>query len=82
MNRTMKLVLAGAAAAVGVVLVAVAQTPPTAAPATVPAVVPAPAVPKATPTAQTAAPVVASPERFEPTDKVRADFDVSFPIDI
>jgi hypothetical protein len=30
---------------------------------------------------QTAAPV-ASPERFEPTDKVRADFDVSFPIDI
>jgi hypothetical protein len=33
----------------------------------------------------TAVPVpapVASPERFEPTDKVRADFDVSFPIDI
>jgi len=28
-----------------------------------------------------AAPPV-SPERFEPTDKVRADFDVSFPIDI
>ena len=27
-------------------------------------------------------PAAASPERFEPTDKVRADFDVSFPIDI
>jgi hypothetical protein len=44
----------------------------------VPATTPAPAKPPAVPPA---APV-ASPERFEPTDKVRADFDVSFPIDI
>jgi hypothetical protein len=44
----------------------------------VPATTPAPAKPPALPPA---APV-ASPERFEPTDKVRADFDVSFPIDI
>jgi hypothetical protein len=29
-----------------------------------------------------AAPGTASPSRFEPTEKVRADFDVSFPIDI
>ena len=29
-----------------------------------------------------AAPGAASPSRFEPTEKVRADFDVSFPIDI
>ena len=34
------------------------------------------------PNAVPAAIPVASPERFEPTDKVRADFDVSFPIDI
>jgi hypothetical protein len=27
-------------------------------------------------------PKVPSPNRFEPTEKVRADFDVSFPIDI
>lgn len=39
------------------------------------------AVPPAT--ESPAAPVpAASPERFDPTDKVRADFDVSFPIDI
>ena len=29
-----------------------------------------------------AAPADSSPARFEPTEKVRADFDVSFPIDI
>jgi hypothetical protein len=29
-----------------------------------------------------AAPKGSSPSRFEPTEKVRADFDVSFPIDI
>lgn len=55
-----------AATATGMVAVALAQTPPATAPAGAPAA-PAPAV---------------SPERFEPTDKVRADFDVSFPIDI
>ena len=51
---------------------------------------PAPdAVPPTTPSADapagtTAAPAPkgASPSRFEPTEKVRADFDVSFPIDI
>ena len=32
--------------------------------------------------AKQAAPADPSPARFEPTEKVRADFDVSFPIDI
>jgi hypothetical protein len=47
------------------------------------------AVPPATPpadapagTAAAPAPKGSSPSRFEPTEKVRADFDVSFPIDI
>jgi len=31
---------------------------------------------------RTAAPAATSPSRFEPTEKVRADFDVSFPTDI
>ena len=31
---------------------------------------------------RSAVPGAASPSRFEPTEKVRADFDVSFPIDI
>ena len=42
-------------------------------------------VPPATPSADTSAapaPKGPSPSRFEPTEKVRADFDVSFPIDI
>jgi hypothetical protein len=33
-------------------------------------------------TAAAPAPKGSSPSRFEPTEKVRADFDVSFPIDI
>jgi hypothetical protein len=32
--------------------------------------------------ARPAVPTAPSPARFEPTEKVRADFDVSFPIDI
>lgn len=88
MNRTLRYVVMAAAFAGGMVLVASAQTP--AAPATkggAPASTAASA-PAATPTvvppvAPTTAPAAAvSPERFEPTDKVRADFDVSFPIDI
>lgn len=44
---------------------------------------PAPdAVPPTTPSAAAPAPKGPSPSRFEPTEKVRADFDVSFPIDI
>ena len=62
----------------GAVAVALAQSPSAAAPTAPPA-----ATPAATPPAPPAAPPAAvSPERFEPTDKVRADFDVSFPIDI
>ena len=88
MNRTLKYVLVAAAFAGGVVLVARAQTPAApAAKAPAPAATPAPApattstvVPPVAPTTAPAAAV--SPERFEPTDKVRADFDVSFPIDI
>lgn len=75
MKRSLKLVLLAVAAG-GVVAVTLAQTPPAA---------PAVAVPTAAPPAiaapATSTPAV-SPERFEPTDKVRADFDVSFPIDI
>jgi hypothetical protein len=32
--------------------------------------------------AKPATPAAPSPARFEPTEKVRADFDVSFPVDI
>ena len=41
---------------------------------------PAAATPKSE--ANKNAPAADSPERFEPTEKVRADFDVSFPVDI
>ena len=43
---------------------------------------PAGAPTDAAPQPRTAAPGASSPSRFEPTEKVRADFDVSFPIDI
>lgn len=74
MNRNLKYALVAVVFTGGAVLVAAAQTPP---PAAAPV---APVTPSAAPTP---APTPAvSPERFEPTDKVRADFDVSFPIDI
>jgi hypothetical protein len=41
---------------------------------------PAPSAPA--PKAATADSAASSPERFEPSEKVRADFDVSFPVDI
>jgi hypothetical protein len=44
-----------------------------------------PAAPAAAPTSaapDTGRPVGPTPSRFEPTEKVRADFDVAFPIDI
>jgi hypothetical protein len=84
MNQALQYALAAAFVAGGVALVAVAQTPPpnpastSAPPVAAPTTAPVPAKPAAVP----AAAPVASPERFEPTDKVRADFDVSFPIDI
>lgn len=83
MNRSLKFALL-ATAAIGVVAVAMAQSPPAAptapaAPAT--SAAPAPATPPG-PAVVPAPPPAVSPERFEPTDKVRADFDVSFPIDI
>jgi hypothetical protein len=57
-----------------------AQEPPKAT-ATPPA--PAPAGDKAAPaTATDRKPASAPSGRFEPTEKVRADFDVSFPVDI
>ena len=88
--------LLGAVALLAVVGVLRAQEPqaPTSPP---PASAPAPAAnppatnpPAANPPASTApaagAPPAAKPgrtqDRFEPTEKVRADFDVSFPIDI
>lgn len=80
MKRSLKLVLLAVAAG-GVVAVTLAQTPPAA-----PAVAAPTAAPPATTSPAIAAPATStpavSPERFEPTDKVRADFDVSFPIDI
>lgn len=88
MNRNLKYALAVAAVAGGAVLVAGAQTPrpvPGSAPATTPPpmATATPATPVTPPAAPAPAPSPAvSPERFEPTDKVRADFDVSFPIDI
>jgi hypothetical protein len=64
----------------------------TAATASAPAPAASPAAPTAPPADGKAAPQGAtgpapaaggrSPERFEPTEKVRADFDVSFPVDI
>ena len=41
-----------------------------------------PAPSTAQPEANKNPPATESPERFEPTEKVRADFDVSFPVDI
>ena len=80
----------GALALLAVVGVLRAQEPE--APASTPAAntpTPAPNAPAAaTPAAATpaAAPAVARPgrtqDRFEPSEKVRADFDVSFPVDI
>jgi hypothetical protein len=43
---------------------------------------PAETTPAAAAPKQDAPPKPASPTRFEPTEKVRADFDVSFPVDI
>ena len=71
MNLFVKLTLTALVVTGGVVLVAAAQTPPPAAASAPPTAAPAPPVTPAV-----------SPDRFEPTDKVRADFDVSFPIDI
>lgn len=63
-----------------------APAEPAAPPATPAATTPpaAEAAPPATPPkpAPKAPAGTSSPARFEPTDKVRADFDVSFPIDI
>lgn len=80
----------GALALLAVVGVLRAQEPE--APASTPAAntpTPAPNAPAAaTPAAATpaAAPAAARPgraqDRFEPSEKVRADFDVSFPVDI
>jgi hypothetical protein len=56
---------------------------PAAGPATQEPAAPAPeADPKAADKTNPPATSTSSPARFEPTEKVRADFDVSFPIDI
>ena len=56
-------------------------TPEPAAPASASAPTPA-ADPKAASKTNPPATSTSTPARFEPTEKVRADFDVSFPIDI
>ena len=43
---------------------------------------PEPATSAAKPDANNTPPAADAPEHFEPTEKVRADFDVSFPVDI
>ena len=56
---------------------------PAAGPATPEPAAPAPAAdPKAADKTNPPATSTSTPARFEPTEKVRADFDVSFPIDI
>ena len=55
-----------------------ASPPSTAAPSTA---APASSPPAASPPASTAKPA-RTQDRFEPSEKVRADFDVSFPVDI
>jgi hypothetical protein len=78
--------------------VAPAQAPPAAAADVTPATAPAGTDPGTAPTEDAKAPAASQPsgeksapagaatgqpkERFEPTEKVRADFDVSFPVDI
>jgi hypothetical protein len=59
-------------------------TPGSSAGATAPAAPSAPATPADDDSAGPPgpAPTGKSPERFEPSEKVRADFDVSFPVDI
>ena len=85
--------LAGALALLAVVGVLRAQEPeaPPASGAPAPAASPPAPVPSATTAPGTTAPAAgtapaAKPgraqDRFEPTEKVRADFDVSFPVDI
>jgi hypothetical protein len=80
--------LAGAVALLAVVGVLRAQepaapapAPPASTPAAPPATGKSPAEPAATSKPATGTPG-RTQDRFEPTEKVRADFDVSFPIDI
>jgi hypothetical protein len=58
-----------------------ASRPPAAEPAAAPQAATPAAAPAATPAAAPAA-AKGSPQRFEPTEKVRPDFDVAFPVDI
>lgn len=76
----------------GITVLRAQETPPVPEPATTTTASPATAKPAAPPAAGPAKPVnpptnppatsTSTPARFEPTEKVRADFDVSFPIDI
>jgi cell division septation protein DedD len=86
--RLATLLFVGVLAGVTVLRAQETAPPPPAAASATPAQ-PAPAASEAAPPgeapAQQAKPPpspAASPARFEPTEKVRADFDVSFPIDI
>jgi hypothetical protein len=96
-SRSLRLaILLFACVVAGVTVLRAQETPPAAAPAertdpaqaapTAPAAAatqgePAAGAPTAA-SAPPAAPKGPTPGRFEPTEKVRADFDVSFPIDI
>ena len=94
-SRSLRLALllfAGVLAAVTVLRAQETPPAPPAAAGTAPvqaAPAPAPAAQQSEPAADAApsqasppAPAGKSPARFEPTEKVRADFDVSFPVDI
>lgn len=78
-TRRIVIVLAGFAvgAAGAVAMVGLAANATLAADAVAPSKAPSSSPPPATPPA-----TGPSPQRFEPTEKVRADFEVSFPIDI
>ena len=88
-RRDLRVALVLFFAALAVVTALRAQEPPKASTATPPTEQPAPSA--ASPPADSPAPPASpapdrkpgtSPGRFEPTEKVRADFDVSFPVDI
>ena len=92
-SRSLRLaVLMFAGVLAGITMLRAQETPPAPAAAPSSAPVPAAAAPAAKEDAAQAdaparpanppASTAASPGRFEPTEKVRADFDVSFPIDI
>jgi hypothetical protein len=78
MKRSAAGLLTGLALLVARLALAETPAPPSSSPAATPSATATPAPAPAAP----AKPATTTPQHFEPTEKVRADFDVSFPIDI